>query len=377
MAYGKIPLSQTNVVGWRDRSKNQEKENKRLFESRGYTMSRYSNIYKPPVDGTFDDLRIIEGKYKIPRPFKMDNGDIGIKEEEWPWFEVIRHYDGLSKQNSLCSAGPMGMLKGRAQPCIPCISYWNSEKDSSGRRHGRFSRQLTYIFTVLGYGIYAQVPQLTKEGMQKINPKTNQPYTEWVKKVPGLRDITKEKEGHVMHWVLGQEHKDTLMNYDSIINKTCANCGTVDGIHRRALRCANPECGEDVIDCALTAVSEKQQNDMMSNPVPCPHCGNIAPLVPYYECTGCDHLKPASIFDVDIQIGRVVGESSSQLIIPRWSKPHPVDPIYKARPLDLPKMYTPDSIETQEKRFGILLEEAESYNPGLPAAGPYAKEYQR
>jgi hypothetical protein len=165
---------------------------------------------------------------------------------------------------------------------------------------------------------------------------------------------------------------ETIEGYDDIIGKMCKNCGAgPDAIRRRALLCQ--KCGEAIVDCNSTNVALAEQQKMLFKDVPCTTCGHVAPLRSYDECCGCNNPVRACIFDVDVNIGRMQSTgNSTQLIFSSWSQPHPIDASYKIHPLPLATMYAPDTLETQQKRFNLSLdevEEADMSEPERPEGG--------
>jgi hypothetical protein len=379
MAFGKQPLQTADVGGWRQRATKRNDAKKAMFSRGGYVGSRFANIYRPPLHDT-DLIRVIPGQYKIPRAVPLPDNKFGVQMELSEFFEYVEHYDGRTKGNLICSAGPIYFRKQFAQPCIPCISYFKSPKDDKGRRRGRFNRLDKFVFTVLGYGPYIKVDQVGKDGLIKINDKTGKPYTEWVKKLPGMTGY-EEKEGHLMHWPVGFGHMQIIQGYDRMIGEDCKTCGTKKSVRRTVLLCSNPKCGTDLIDCASSGVSLEEQERMMNEPVRCSYCGHEAPLEEFLECTACSKPQRASIFDVDISVQRMEATGQTHLVFPSWSVPHPVDPSYKAKPLNLTAMYAPDSLETQERRTGLSLEDVQNMQDGeeVPYEGnadPHAKPYR-
>jgi hypothetical protein len=378
MAYGKPPLQTANVGGWRYNAGKRQNEKKQQRGGGGWAGSRFSNIFRPPI-GTTTMIRLIPGQYKLQRAVELEPGKWGLKTDTCEYFEYTEHFDGRTYKSTICSAGAIWFRKQYAQPCIGCRAYFAAPRDSEGRRKGRFSRIERYAFTVLEYGPFCKIEQTDENGLVKVSEKTGKAYTEWRRKaeVPQGVAILEEKEGHIQHWSVGFGHFEVIKGYDALIGKTCASCGTPDSITRRALLCR--KCGTDIVDCQNTSVSPQDQETMLQGDVECPHCHHIATPEEFIECSQCAHPARASVFDVDINVQRLDTPGQTQLIFTSWSKPHPIDPSYKARPLDLPSIFAPDSIEVQERRFQMTLEEAEA----LGGEGPndveerqYARDYR-
>lgn len=360
MAYGKQPLQSANVGGWRQRAGIRQNEKQKAMSSGrgGFAGSRFSNQFKPPL-GVTTLARLIPGQYKVQRAVEVERNKWGLQTDTLEYFEAAEHFDGRTKQSTICSGGAIWFKKDFAQPCIGCRGYFASPKDSQGRRKGRFGRRNIFVFSVLEYGTFCKIEQMDANGLIKLSEKTGKPYTEWKRKSEcGGRGIIEEKEGHVQHWTVGYGHLEVIKGYDAIIGKTCVSCGSPDTITRRALLC--PKCGTDIIDCASTTVSPADQDKMLYTDTECTYCKHVAPLNEFIECSQCSNPVRASVFDVDINMQRLDTAGQTQLIFTSWSKPHPIDPSYKARPLDLPAIFQPDSIEVQERRFQMTLEDAEA-----------------
>jgi hypothetical protein len=374
VAFNKQPMQAADVGGWRQRSKSRDIAKKATFRSGGFVGSRFSGIFKPPLQGTAL-LRVVPGQYKVARAVKMTDGKYGLQTENLEYYECVEHYDGRTKKSTICSAGPIWFRKQYAQDCIPCKAYWNSPTNDKGRRAGRFSRRDLFVFTVLVYGPFIQVEQTDyRTGLVKLSEKTGKAYTEWVPKQPGLIAL-QEKEGHIMHWPVGYGHMQVIQGYDKLIGQTCSHCHTRDGIRRRALLCA--KCGTDIVDCVSTNVQLAQQEKMLEEDTRCTHCGHDAPLQEFIECITCSQPVRASLFDVDITVQAMETTGQRQLIVTQWSDPHPIDASYKAKPLNLPGMYQPDTLETQENRFGLSLSEADEIGGGGEATEEEAQQYTR
>jgi hypothetical protein len=359
MAFGKPPIAAANVGGWRQRASIRQNEKQKTMGSRGFAGSRFAGIFRPPF-GVTAKIRIIPGQYKVQRAVDLGNDKWGLKTEVVEYYETAEHFDGRSKRTTICSAGAIWFKKQFAQPCIGCRAYFASPKNDQGHRQGRFNRREIFIFSLLEYGTFAKVEQVDKNGLLRISEKTGKAYTEWVRKTPGLQGILDEKEGHVQHWTVGHGHMEVIQGYDSIIGRICTTCGTRDSIQRRALLCSNPRCGTDIVDCRSTVIQPADQDKMLCSDVECPHCHTVAPLQEFVECVACSNPARASIFDVDIDVQRLDTPGQTQLLFTSWSHPHPIDPAYKVKPLDLPTIFQPDSLEKQEHYFQMTLEEAEA-----------------
>jgi hypothetical protein len=109
--------------------------------------------------------------------------------------------------------------------------------------------------------------------------------------------------------------------------------------------------------------------DKITNePVICPDCKNKDYLEEIVACSECKNPVKADIFSVDLKVERAVENANSKksktsLIITSYSNPKGIPPKFLeendkgmciAHPLDLPKIYGPDSIEVQEELIRAL-----------------------
>lgn len=353
MAYGKQPLSAANVGGWRRQAAATESSKEKMRARKPYVGSRFSNRYWPSEAPEL--IRLIPGEYNVQLPVELENGKYGVVTNKLVYYNCGQHFDAYTHKSSICSGGPLFANKTHAQPCIPCRAYFTSPKKADGRRECRFGfRSDLYVFTVLDYLPYVKVEQVDATGLVRLNDKTGEPYTEWIRKGTRDADILDEKLGHIMHWPVYYKDFHKLMEYDAAINSSCRSCGARDSISRLALICK--QCGNAIIECAQTSVQAQAQDKMLETSVVCPHCKHSAPPEEYLDCSNCENPIRATIFDVDITVSKS-NVKNSEITISKYSAPHAIDPSYKAQPLDLVALYAPDSIEAQEQRFGVSFED--------------------
>jgi hypothetical protein len=359
MAYGKQPLANANVGSWRRQANANEVKKENMRSSRkAWAGSRFADVYWPQE--TPDLIRLIPGQYKVQSAIEIEKGKYGVQTDTLVYYTCGQHFDGITRRSFLCSGGPMFMSREHAEPCIPCKSYFSAPRKDGGGRDCRFGfRNDLYIFTVLDYLPYVKIEQTDNHGLVKLSAKTGKAYTKWVRKGTVDAAILEEKQGHIMHWPIYYRDFTELMDADSIINSSCAHCGSAKSITRLALICQ--KCGEAIIDCRQTSVLVKDQDTMLDTPVVCPYCKHKAPSVEYLDCSRCEAPVRATIFDVDLTVSKR-REKGSVVRIHEVSSPHTIDALYKAQPLNLPGIYVPDSIETQESLFGVSWTDLNSPN---------------
>jgi hypothetical protein len=363
MSYGK-PDTGADIGGWRARANTREMGQRAARSFKPYVGSRFANIFKPQKGS--ERIRLIPGNYKVPNAITLKDGTKGVAYSNSPYLEVVDHYDGRTGTSCICSGGPLGFSKAQALPCVACKVHYSAERDADGRRNSRFSRRTTNVFNVLVYGKFVKVEQMDANGIVKCSAKTGKPYTEWVRYSNNLTNILEEKDGHVMHWAANYTQYNLIKAYDSLIGKSCIACGGVQTITRDLLICK--KCAEVVVACGNTDIKVESQDNMLIEDVHCPSCRHCGPLEEYIVCSAstCKTPKRATVFDVDITLNKLEDQGQTQLIIEGYSAPFAVDVHYKATPMDLTAMYAPDSVEVQEKKFGITYEDA--------AAGKYAND---
>lgn len=374
MAYGKAPIASADVGGWRQKAGIRSNEKNQLREKRrSFGASRIGNNFSPSETES-ELVRLIPGSYKIARAVDLGNGKYGAQTETLPYYEANMHewwFDsdrGKTKRDIICSAGPLWDLKEHAQPCVGCKIFWNAPIGSDGKRKSRVNVKEITVFSVLVYGTFVKVEQVDRStGLVKINDKTGKPYCYWTKKNQQHPRGLEEKEGHVMHWAVGQGQFGNIKFYDSLIGKSCFNCKAKDSIVRYMLVCRH--CGTAIVDCASTNIPPQDQDKMLEQQNECTHCRKTDYLEEICDCHACGNPRRATIWDVDISLMKTPGSQGnpSQLVISSWSQPRPVDPSYNAAPLSLQNMYAPEPIELQAQRFDVDLKDLDLQDPRAAA----------
>ena len=362
--YGKAPIGTVSISGWRQRATAYDGERKKTMERKSFTGSRFSNQFTPP-EGQSTLVRFVPGDYKTPRPVKLEGGKFGVVNDSTPFYYAVMHKDWVMYGSTICSAGPLGSIKGQGQDCIACAAYYNTPYIEGQGRKGRFDRRETYIYNVYEYGKFYLVESRDKHGVVRVNPKTGKPYTEWTAAYNLQQDaiIVKEKDGHLQHFPVGYNMTNTIMYYDSQIGRGCRNCGAANSISRSAILC--PHCGDALVESATTNMPLKDQEAMLGKVCTCAYCKKEGIPTEYIECNNCSEPLRSTIFDVDVYIERRKDTKGWGLILSNWSAPHALDPNLKIRPLDLVGMYAPDSLEVQEARYRMTMDEARHYVPTM------------
>lgn len=350
MAYGKNATDLPETGSFRQ-SAHHHQATKPKFGGRG--GSRFSDAYKPGLDVP-DTIRLVRGMYEVP--VATNTGQVEMR--RLFYFPYVDHYHGILKKGAICSAGPAHAFKNLREPCHGCDMFWQG-KESGRKSRGPMSKRDMYGFTVLHYAPYAKMEQVDRETGQIRTNNEGKPFYEWVRVLPHERQKYQGREmrdAHVLHWSLGFGHWNVLVDYDKHIGASCRNCGGVDCIQSEAWGCKS--CGELIIDVSSTHLSPKQIDDITMAPVKCPKCGTEAFLQEYINCTKCGNGARADLFDVDLTVKRIAasdGSNQNVLSIVKWSEPRPIDQrfIEIAKPLDLPKIFSPDSLERQAQIWQI------------------------
>jgi hypothetical protein len=338
----------------------------------------YVNTYKPPTHGT-DIIRLIPGQFQVPLidPDKQDylyddNGQ--IVQNTLAYWPHIEHYHGTKKKSAICSAGPLSEFKGKGDPCVACDWFWWEwrKRNATGNKNSprSMSRRDMWAFTVLVQAPFHKVEDLDEHGNVRMNTNTDKPYFSW-RKCTGrgceMCAAKKEsKKGHIQHWPMGRDHFNTLLDYAVQLGKHCRVCSSQDCITELAWVCQHDDCGDAVIEMATTQLTDEQLDKMTSDMVTCPHCKRRTYLKCLFECSVCAMANPpregerATLFDVDLEVKRVEdpsGDSNrTSLSIIRALGPRPIDSIYGEdlrKSLDLPKIYTPSTLERQSALFDL------------------------
>lgn len=329
-------------------------------------------------------VRLIPADYK---QLVVDQGTQQLVEMARPFVEFREHFHASSNRGAICSAGPRFLDKQQRDPCRGC-DMWEEDKverdakkargdDTKGPR--RISRSDKFSFTALDYAYYFEMPQTdSRTGQFRMNPKTNQPYMEWVKAFNPQDPIfsgRKWRESSTRPWVMPKTHKDKLVDRNIIIGQQCLNCGQ-PGMYSRGWFCGNPQCRQLIFDPNNTTLSPDEQKSKSRELYSCPHCNTRAHPIEVVQCLHCGGDKRAQIFDVDLYVYLAPTGNGKQksLEIVTHGAPGPVvlqDPeaMKWVKPLKLIERFAPSSIEEQAKLWNIT-------SPA-PAPQPAAPQQQQ
>lgn len=366
MAYGKDPKVLDEIPSFRQSSALEESlRPKRGGGGGGGVRPYYFDTFKPSHDQP-DTIRVIQGKYDCL--IGTQDGEL-VMQPGLSYYSYIEHYHATARRSIICSAGPFGAFKGKAEPCYGHEMFWADK--SAGKKNGPMSMSEKKSFSVLHYATYARTEQIGPDGKEKRNSE-GEPYMEWVRVLDHERNLpkyaSKEKvEARMLHWDMNYSHWNTLLDYAKEIGKSCVSCQSRDTVSWDAWVCEN--CGEALIEKLTTTLSPKEIDEITLSKVRCGKCTHVGYLQEILSCSSCPKGKRAEIFDVDMYV-KVVADPTGRskattLAITGWSNPRPVDARFAdiAKPLDLPKIFTPTPYEKQLQIFGAAPSDTSTRQP--------------
>lgn len=351
--------------------------------------------YRPPTHAP-EMVRLVAGEYQQ----QITHDGINIVTETLPYVRVREH---TSKQgskitkSSICSAGPLFASAFTSQylgqPCNCCpiwvedVQVRKAKKAQGDRTMGpnRMGMRDMFAFNVWDYGLYFEVPDVDAQGQFRMNSRTNQPYTSWVKGNPNDPRMQGRpwRQGMMLPWYMGKTHWQSLINYDAnVVGSRCKTCGTLGSLVCVMKICGNPECGQFIYDPNSTTLTEEQREQIDFYPYTCPKCGKRAYVDEVIECLspGCGKPERTRMWDVDLLVQRMKSGDGQQTILQilNHSEPRPIsvpDPS-AIKPLDLLKKFRPTSLENQLKIHGILGQPAQGTTMAMQGmAPPQAVQY--
>jgi len=342
MAFGKDPNGVVGMASFRQMAAHhQAAKPKSGGNGNG---AQWADRYKLSV--TVDEIQILRGSYDVQTVDQ--NGT--IENHKLPYFMHVEHYNATLKKGAICSAGPAHAFKHLRGECRGCDMFWaGKEQDKKG---GPMSKRDVYSFSILHYAPYAKMEVIDKNTGDIRKDSEGKPFYAWQRMMPQERHKYQGKElrqAHLLHWPMGSNFLSTLLNYDQHIGQSCRNCGGRDSIKSDWWGCQY--CNEPIIDMHSSDLPSEQIYSITNEPCRCPKCGNMGMLKEYVSCSNCDNAVRAELFDVrlKVQLSKGAQPTQNQLIVVSWSNPAPIPAQYAsiAVPLDLPKIYAPDSIERQ------------------------------
>jgi len=332
----------------------------RTSRGSGGRIPYWLNKYQPSKHA-LDTIRVILGEYEFE---EVDQSGDLLKKKE-PYFPYTEHFSKRHNAGAICSAGPFGRFKNKANPCVGCSEFFaGMTTDEKGKKQkGYMSKRDLIALTILDYAPYHKTPQVNNDGSVRAND-SGQPYYNWTKcegrGCEGCGQQLEVKQGHRLHWSMGTAHWNTLMDANELIGASCVGCGSKDCITCLAWLCSG--CGEALIDMSTTSYKDEEINKMTRKPMRCASCKKEDFPQEFIECSNCTPAgrtpTRATVFDVDIKVKRVEdpnGGNQTTLSISSWSEPRPVDKQYveMAKPMKLDEIFAPTPLADQEEKFQI------------------------
>ena len=342
--------------------------------------------YKPSKT-RLDRIRLLRANYHV----EIVKDDALIKVAT-PWFPWVEHFHGTRQQGTVCSAGPWRSNKKKKQPCCGCDHFWSgmhTNPQTGKRERGYMGMRDMNTFSVIHYWPYHEVEQIDNEGHVRVGNQ-GKPFTEWVQcegvaSCPHCIAQKPRTPAHKLHWDLGRDHFDRLMNKDRYLATCCKNCGGRNTITWEAYVCGNKSCEHPFFVNGETSVKPEEIEKQVSKGMLCPVCGIFEIPTQYITCT-CGTPVRMGIFDVEMQVKRspVANGIGTELVIEEWQGPFEVINLPPeiaanaelaesfATPLNLPTIFKPTSYSEQVAKFG---------NVGAPqgdiARTPVTSDYNR
>ncbi len=369
MAFGKNP-DQLNSVGTYGQASLGQQAGATARRGRGGSKKR-----RPYWAGNYDisdnpqkpsRVRFLRGDYK-QQVLVQDSADSNVLLDDSFSYVMFRdHYHYGKKRGAICSAGPYYMDRDNRLACNGCDFFWSeqdavNEAKARGVVHKRaMSMHDQFVFSLFDYGFHFDLPQTGKDGQFRMNPRTQKPYTEWVK-ADNPHDPAYAghpwKEGHTWAWQIGKQYREILLSWQDVVGVHCTSCGNVNCVTSVGHYCANPQCRQLALD-PNSVMSDEQRKEMTSGLHQCAHCKQNTYLEEFVQCSHCTVGKRATIFDVDMFMYKLrSGDNKTQLVIMSTGAPGPIttqDPAASAdiKPLDLMKKFAPSDLDEQYEQWG-------------------------
>lgn len=318
----------------------------------GTNIPYWMNSYQPTdsVKGPPDRIRLHRGDHETS--IVGEGGRPTTTRLSYVLFVDHGTKSGGKFRSAVCSAGPYGVSKEYAAPCIGCD--WRSRQRDSMSYIGK------YGFGILHYGMYAKVPQMDKDGRTRTD-ESGKAYYNWERTTPA--DLKGKHQGYefvserMMPWAIGYRDYEMLNTLNTEISRMCKTCGDGDITSEKWL-CVG--CNAALIDVSDTSLTEDEIGQITSDNVECSKCGHIGMLKEVISCTECTLPDRADVFDVDLFVKQLLDPATGKkgkIVVTSYSRPKPVEdkflsgekPIF--RQLPLAKIFAPTSIEKQRQNF--------------------------
>ena len=310
-------------------------------------------------------IRVVPVEYEI---VKSDN-EGHLSKYAQAYYEAWEH--GYNQRTAICSGGPYRKMESHrdlADACYGCTMYWEERWDRRGKGMNEWENMAMkfrplYAFSTAVLGTVHKTPARYSKGARAGQIKTDKeggPILEWVtcrrQGCEGCRTGAETQDGIMLPWVLGTMQFQTILGWDSLIGQDCMSCGSVKSLSTDAWVCS--KCGAGVIDMAHTQLQEEQLKKMVGEIHHCPKCDFVGHMKEVLRCSGCKTPIRAGIGDVSIDAYLQKGDKPNMVTLQssRISPPCEVPPQYLPlvlQPLDLPALFTPDSLETQAAIWGL------------------------
>jgi hypothetical protein len=290
------------------------------------------------------------------------------------WYETMKHYVARNKGRTdrhgkrldtefICSCGPHRKL-----PCWGCAIRTNhfqmldaieAEKGIRPDKEAPISRmsQFSLAITVMEK-IYA-IPLRNKDGtIRKAKSNGQIIYRYMPAPIAEARDDVDDSElagfkyhfGHRMHWTMGPQELNILIDADDKMKNRCANCaGELVASKMVCTSCSTVmDLGRMVSDVDLTTARNKVRT--------CTACGDKAPFMPQIECADCGDAAEGRLTSFDLRITRkkINDKYITEIVAirvpgaPGNKDDHERAMKLIAEPLDLSKIFAPTPLDRQK-----------------------------
>ena len=366
MAFGKDPDQLANIPAYGGNAVQQAKAlARRDIPPQGKGMPYWKSLFILP-DTHSTIIRLIRGDYEQQVSFDKEN----IVTARLTHVRFIEHHNG--KRGGICSGGPLWYRKGKSLECPSCGMYWEDKTAitnwKAAKKMGqllpepikRMSATERFGYSMWDYGLYFQVPDIDGNGQVRMNPRTNQPYSNWVPGSPNDPHFQGYpwKNGNLLSWAMPFTYHETLLNLEKQkIGTCCATCGTVGSIQSVMRTCAF--CGDFIYDPNQCQLTEEQRTAIDDYPHTCQKCGKTGFTTEQIRCGNCAKPVRATLFDVDLEVMKIGSKGKQTFVqVLSFSPPRPIqvqDPQILAtiKPLNLLRKFSPTPPDVQRKMFGI------------------------
>lgn len=308
-----------------------------------------TEVFAPPAFQAAR-VRLVAGHYPTVR---FDEND-RISQIETPWLELLEHYDSLTRERVVCSAGPYWKYRGRREPCLGCDLYL-ADRDRS-RGAGRAGRHVGLRnMRVFSVALLDATHLLERASQPTASAPTSRPRA----LVPcggvgcrycGSRD--QRKADRVVSWPLGPRDFENLMALDREVAGWCAGCGSMAGLRPVGVDCG--ACGAKVLDGQDVAPTHLET--LLSIPHCCPDCEHWGLFGESLACETCREggtvPRRATVFDLDLKVRALrTPDRGTEIRFTSEGRPRPTAEGLAS--LDLAELFRPAPPDEQARRWRI------------------------